>query len=651
MAGLDIKVLGGCEILAILGEGGMGTVYKVRQIALDRLAALKVLPPHLAGDEDFIARFTREAAAAAQLSHPNIVQVYAAGMQDGLRYFVMEFVDGESVQQRLKRKGSIPADEALAICMYVIQGLDYAWRRSNLIHRDIKPDNIFLSKAGEVKLGDLGLAKSVSGPHSGLTLTGSYMGTPYFISPEQARALKGIDFRADIYSLGGALFHMVTGHLPYEPEEGDNALTLMFKHVNEPVPNIQQVWPECPASLARLITRMLQKQPDERFGSYDDLLAAMKSAAADLRNKPVSTASIKQRPAPQKKLVVNLATPSTPASPAGKKAKADTKPPAKSTAKLVLEDDGPSFGLIMVVTLLFLLVVGLFIWKPWRSNEDDDATPAPADTGAESTATVPLFPTATKAPPAQVRPQPQPALAGPAFVAEVSALPPEQQLARVIASLRRLNLDFDGRETHLITEAGVVELTLATETVHNLAPLAALRNLKRLRVASPYARGSKLADLTPLTGLSLTQLDGHASAVASLSPLAGMPLEELDVHGCLKLWDLTALKGMKLRRLDISGCLAIVDFSFLQGLPLENLACTRARLTDLTFVKDAPLRTLDCDPALLATASQLEILHGLKTLEQINGKPAADVLSNPPAPAATSAPAPLPPATKPPRRD
>lgn len=634
MTDLVGRQLGGCEILAKLGQGGMGTVYKARQIALDRVAAVKVLPPQLGCDEDFIARFSREAAAAAQLSHPNIVQVYAAGMQDDLRYFVMEFVDGENVQQRLKRKGRIPADEALAICMYVIHGLDYAWQRSKLIHRDIKPDNIFLSSAGEVKLGDLGLAKTVSGPHSGLTLTGSYMGTPYFISPEQARGLKSIDFRADIYSLGCTLFHMVTGHLPYEPAEGDNALTLMFKHVNEPVPNIHQVWPECPASMAKLITRMIKKKPEDRFASYDDLIAAMKYVVSDLRNKPLHTGSIKQRPAKtQRKLPPSPAALAQPAGSPSKKAKLETRPPTKTPVKPLVEDEGPSFALIMTGTLITCaLVIGLLVWKPWQ--EDKETIPSAPPPRTVSEGSFPLPPQrsvggVTKAPPsAVVRPRPVPTLVDAAFLAEVAALPAEQQVARVIAKLKELNLDYEGKETHVITDGAVVELTLPTETVHNIAPLAALRGLKRLRVASPHGRVSALADLGPLAGLPLTLLDCHASAVTSLTPLMGLPLEELDVHGCLKLATLMPLKGMKLRRLNISTNKLPIDFTMLQCMPLEELQCTQTQLHDLTLLKGAPLKILECDAMVTSDVQQLELLRSFKMLEQINVQPATEFWKN-----------------------
>ena len=148
--------LGEYEILELLGKGGMGAVYKARQTNLRRLVAIKTLQPSLASEPEYVQRFHNEAVAAAALNHPNLVQVYAAGETNGIHWFAMEYVEGESVQARMKRQSRLSAEEALAICMHVAAGLEYGWRKARLIHRDIKPDNIFLSMDGEVKLGDLG---------------------------------------------------------------------------------------------------------------------------------------------------------------------------------------------------------------------------------------------------------------------------------------------------------------------------------------------------------------------------------------------------------------------------------------------------------------------------------------------------------------
>jgi hypothetical protein len=270
----DGQTLGDFEILGRLGQGGMGAVYKAQQISLERLVALKTLQGAIASDPEYIARFRREAKAAAGLNHPNLVQVYAAGENDGLHWFAMEYVEGESAQDRMKRKQRLDPAEAIAIGIHIATALEYAWRKAHLIHRDIKPDNIFLSSDGEVKLGDLGLAKQADENQS-LTMTGASMGTPHYVSPEQAEGRKDVDFRADIYSLGCTLFHLVSGEPPYR---GDTAMAVMLKHVTAPVPVLQTVWPASPGELSRVVMKMMLKAPAERQQTYGEVIADLRGA-------------------------------------------------------------------------------------------------------------------------------------------------------------------------------------------------------------------------------------------------------------------------------------------------------------------------------------------------------------------------------------
>jgi serine/threonine-protein kinase len=245
--------IGDYDIEAEIGRGAFGVVYRARQVSLNRPVALKVLPAHFAQDQAYIARFKREAQAAAALSHSGIVHVHAAGTTGDLHYFVMEYVEGETLHDRLAREGRIPPDEAIAICVYVAQALDYAWKKAQIIHRDIKPSNIFLSKDGEVKLGDLGLAKSVGDLSAGQSVTkdGQTVGTAYFMSPEQARGEHGLDFRSDIYSLGCTLYQMISGRFPYEGTFG----TVIAKQITEPPPAILKVAPDCPIPVVKLLSR------------------------------------------------------------------------------------------------------------------------------------------------------------------------------------------------------------------------------------------------------------------------------------------------------------------------------------------------------------------------------------------------------------
>ena len=252
------QTFAGYEILAKLGQGGMGAVYKARQPLLKRFVAIKVMAPHLREDAAFVTRFIREAALAANLHHPNMVLVHTAGEQDGVYHIVMEFVEGESLHEHIASHGRLEAREAVAITVYVCQALQYAWKQARLIHRDIKPANIFLSTTGEVKLGDLGLAKSQGQSTAGATMTGMVMGSPHYMSPEQARAVKEIDFRADIYSLGCTLYHMLIGRPPYE---GDDSMAIMMRQINDPPPAIFKVWPQCPPAWVAWSTGCWPRNP------------------------------------------------------------------------------------------------------------------------------------------------------------------------------------------------------------------------------------------------------------------------------------------------------------------------------------------------------------------------------------------------------
>jgi serine/threonine protein kinase len=311
------EVIGDFEVQTKLGAGGMGAVYRARQVSLGRMVALKVLPAHMIEDAESVSRFQREARVAASLSHANLVRVFSAGEADGVHYIAMELIEGEDLGRRLKRDGRLPASEALRICAEVARGLEHAWRSAHLIHRDIKPANIFLAADGAVKVGDLGLAKSVLGNTTGLTQTGTMMGTPHYISPEQARAEGEIDFRADIYSLGCTLYHLLTGDVPYA---GTDAITIIRKHLDAPLPAILKVWPQCPVPLARLVGKMLKKSKHERHASYGELLAQIESVEA-LFAPAVSALESRLPPDPETPLFATppsarpITAPLTPATP------------------------------------------------------------------------------------------------------------------------------------------------------------------------------------------------------------------------------------------------------------------------------------------------------------------------------------------------
>jgi serine/threonine protein kinase len=258
-----------------IGRGGMGVVYRARDERLQRRVAIKVLPPELAFQQDIRERFTREAQTAARLSHPHIVPIHSVGEGQGLVYFVMGYVDGESVAARLRRRGKLPVEEARRIMKETADALSAAHALS-IIHRDIKPDNILLEGTrGRVMVTDFGIAKALSAS-SAATLTGAgvAIGTPAFMSPEQAAGEREIDGRSDLYSLGIVTYQMLTGELPFS---APTVAGILMKQITEVAPDVAVKRPDVPQDLAMAVTRCLEKDPENRWPSADALRRALES--------------------------------------------------------------------------------------------------------------------------------------------------------------------------------------------------------------------------------------------------------------------------------------------------------------------------------------------------------------------------------------
>lgn len=276
--------LGGYEVLHKLGSGGMGAVYLARQVSLDRNVALKTLHQQLATDAQLVSRFTREAYAAAQLSHHNIVQIHDIGQDKQINFFSMEFVSGKTLANVLQEAGKLDPETAVSYVLQAARGLKFA-HDHGLIHRDIKPENLLLNDQGIVKVADLGLVKKV-GSHetenaqqvaandSGVAVTqiNKSMGTPLYMPPEQAVDAARVDHRADIYSLGCTLYHLVTGRPPFT---GRTAMEVITKHQHEPVTPPDVIVKDVPANLSPIIVRMLAKRPEDRYASMKDVIDAL----------------------------------------------------------------------------------------------------------------------------------------------------------------------------------------------------------------------------------------------------------------------------------------------------------------------------------------------------------------------------------------
>ena len=266
----------GYQLLDKLGKGAMATVYKARQLSLDRVVAIKVLPKRYSENAEFVDRFYREGKAAARLNHRNIVQAFDVGEAGGYHYFVMEYVDGYTVHNRLADNSRYTERETFDIIVQIADALAHA-HACGLIHRDVKPKNIMISKDGTTaKLADMGLARDVSDTRVAQSEAGRAYGTPYYIAPEQIRGEVDIDFRADIYSLGATFYHMVTGQVPFD---GPNPTAVMLKHLREELIPPDHINQELSIGCAEVIEVMMAKDREDRYQSTEDLLADLRAVS------------------------------------------------------------------------------------------------------------------------------------------------------------------------------------------------------------------------------------------------------------------------------------------------------------------------------------------------------------------------------------
>ncbi len=266
-AGQKVKQVGDFELVRRLGKGGMGEVWLAKQVSLDRLVALKTLSRELARKEDFVERFKREARSMAKLDHVNAVKVYAVDSFKGVHYAAIEYIDGSSVQQWLNELGKLPIGDAVHIAIVCAEALQHA-HDLTMIHRDIKPDNLLLTSKGVLKVADFGLAKVLDEDVS-MTQSGTGLGTPLYMAPEQARSAKTVDQRSDIYALGATLYHMLTGKLPYGAE---TTLELIIaKETGKYIP-ARQVRSEIPEKLDLIIDKMMMKEPAHRYKNCGELI-------------------------------------------------------------------------------------------------------------------------------------------------------------------------------------------------------------------------------------------------------------------------------------------------------------------------------------------------------------------------------------------
>jgi serine/threonine protein kinase len=616
----DGLLLGSYVLLERLGAGGMGQVFKARNWKLGQVVALKLIRKDRLTRPEAVRRFHREIQAAAQLNHSNVVRAYDADQAGEVHFLVTEYVEGTDLGKLVKRHGPLPVADACDYARQAALGLQHAFERG-LVHRDIKPHNLLRTPQSVVKVLDMGLARLTRAGEDGeatsmMTEEGAVIGTADYIAPEQARDAHGADIRADLYSLGCTLYHLLAGRPPFA---GGSAVEKLLGHQMDQPPPLEQWRPEVPPEVAAVVRRLMAKRPEER---YQTPAAAAAALAGTLRATsavapPVTPAPLKPPPVPAAAAGETLVGWSSVGAPLAL-AEAGRRPAGGQRRRLCL-------GVAGVVALLGL--VGLLLaLERLPSPPAPEPQPPPVQRGKR---------------------RPMGAGAFDRWARGVAGLPAEQQVAVVAAKLKEANPGFDGAVRPTIENGVVTGLELQTDGVKDIAPVRALGGLKSLSCPGSAAGKGLLADLSPLRGLQLSSLNCSNTKVANLLPLKCMPLTSLAcAHtGVSSLWplkgmslaslicdgapvdslaplkdmpltalecddtkvtDLLPLKGMlSLKSLHCRGT-KVADLAPLKGLRLTSLACASTDVTDLGPLKGLPLTLLSCSDTAVADLSALE---------------------------------------------
>ncbi len=278
------------ELEELVANGGMARVFKAHDTQLERHVALKILQPRFGDDNEYVARFRHEARAVAQLSHPNIVTVIDRGEADGHQFIVFEFVEGETLKDLVERTGRQPARRAVELALQVADGLAYA-HHNGLVHRDVKPQNVLLTRNGQAKVTDFGIARSLDVEH-GVTTTGTVLGTSNYLSPEQASGQQ-VTPATDVYSLGVVLYELLAGEVPFH---GNNLVAIAMRHMHDPPPSLLDIRNDLPPRLVAAVERALAKDPADRFSTMDAFAAELRTCLDELDDSDPDRTMI--RPAP-----------------------------------------------------------------------------------------------------------------------------------------------------------------------------------------------------------------------------------------------------------------------------------------------------------------------------------------------------------------
>ena len=570
---LGPKTVAGFQIVAKLGQGGMGAVYRATQLSIGREVALKVMAPDVAKNKGFVERFLREGMAMGAINHPNVVTCYDAGQDGKILYMALELMTGGDADQLARAQGGIlPPVRACAILRDCAAGLS-AIHRAGLIHRDIKPANIFLGEDGTAKLADLGLARQEDGDDK-MTRTGTAMGTPAFMSPEQAEGAEDLDIRSDIYALGATLFALVTGEAPFT---GQSAYAVVAKVINDPVPDPRSLNPNVPDPIAQVIRTAMAKDRRKRFQTPQELQAALATCheellRAGLTSETVGTLppSLVGQPHP---------TPHTHTG-AGRHYRTNTHSTiAHGRSWLV---SGAVFVGVAVVVVVGIAMLG-------RTAPTGQQT-APVATAPELVPTQqPAIKPVAKPDPAVGKPVEPTTVLVPgdpwptreAWTTAVAALPLDRRVALVATALHQLNPHHNAqlRPALDVAHNEVPSIELAGADLHDLRPLTALSSLHTIVLTSEVDESaSPFYELDQIAALPLTQLGVAHSMVDDLKPLTGKPLTDVNLSAC-NITDLTPITVPTLKRIAFNTATVVNGIEALRALPaLEAVGTSWATL-------------------------------------------------------------------------
>ncbi len=558
---LGPKTVAGFQIVSKLGQGGMGAVYRATQLSIGREVALKVMAPDVAKNKGFVERFLREGMAMGAINHPNVVTCYDAGQDGKILYMALELMTGGDADQLARAHGGLlPPVRACAIVRDCAAGLS-AIHRAGLIHRDIKPANIFLGEDGTAKLADLGLARQEDGDDK-MTRTGTAMGTPAFMSPEQAEGVEDLDIRSDIYALGATLFALVTGEAPFT---GQSAYAVVAKVINDPVPDPRSLNPNVPDPLAQVMRTAMHKDRRKRYQTPQELQAALAVCSDEMARAGLTSETIGTLPP---SLVGHShPTPHTHTG-AGRHYRTNTHSTIAHRRNWLVS--GAVFtGVAVVVVIGATLVLGRVPPTAQRPVAAITSDPVPTQQPLVKPTTKPE-PLATKAvePVTTLIPgDPWPDRA--AWTKAVAALPLDRRVALVATALHQLNPHHNAQLRPALDVAlnEVPSIELAGADLHDLRPLTALPSLHTIVLISETdASPSPFYELDQIAALPLTQLGLGHSMVDNLEPLRGKPLSDLNLGAC-SIKDLTPIVGPSLRRIAFNTATVTEGIEALRALP------------------------------------------------------------------------------------